>query len=161
VPIKDGLSGKKKKNKFIQMSPVLREQLHPHAKTLLDRLIKEMVNYGVTATPDRLLAMACNPLVTTLGMEELDLLLTCFILCNEPCKDILSSVKIEHHQKTCMETLEHQVKQDCALIIPNDDDNAGEQSSDVRNDDDGGIERKRVKENTAATTDEAGWGPVH
>jgi hypothetical protein len=130
-----------------------------------------MVNYGVTATKDRLLAMACNPLMATLGMEEL-YLLNCFILCNEPYKAIVSSVKIEH-QKTCMETLEHQIKQDCALIIPNDDDNTGERSSDVRNDDDGDEEeeeevdemeelrRKCAKENTATTTDEAGWGPVY
>jgi hypothetical protein len=83
VPIKDGSSSKKKKNNFIQMNPVMREKLHPHAKILLDRLIKEMVNYGVTPTTDRLLAMACNPLMATLGMEEMDLL-SCFILNNEP-----------------------------------------------------------------------------
>jgi hypothetical protein len=41
VCIKDGPSGKKKKNKFIQMNPVLREQLHPHTKILLDRLNKQ------------------------------------------------------------------------------------------------------------------------
>jgi hypothetical protein len=57
--------------------------------------------------------------MATLGMEELDLL-TCFILDNEPYRDVVGTVKIEH-QKTCMETLEHQIKQDCELIIPNID----------------------------------------
>jgi hypothetical protein len=76
------------------------------------------------------------------------------------------------HHKTAMDMLEHQIKQDCALIIPNDDDNTGERSSDVRNDDDGDEEeeevhemeelrRKCAKESTATTTDEASWGPVY
>jgi hypothetical protein len=121
VPIKDGASGKKKKNKFIQMNPVLREQLHPQAKKLLDRLINEMTNYGVMPTKDRLLAMSCNPLMATLGMEELDLL-SYYIQDNESYKALIASVKMDHH-KTCMEVLEHQIKSDCAHIIPNNDDN--------------------------------------
>jgi hypothetical protein len=79
--------------------------------------------YGVTPTKDRLLAMACNPLMVTLGMEELDLLI-CYIQDNEPYKELIASVLIDHH-KMAMVTLEHAIKSDCALIIPNDDDNTG------------------------------------
>jgi hypothetical protein len=143
------------------LNPVVRDSVNPHARSLLNRLIKEMVNYGVTPTNDRLLAMACNPLMATLGMEELDFL-HCFILKNQPYKELIATVLLDHH-KTAMEVLVQQIESDCALIIPNNNDNRGELNSEVRNDDDAEEEevdemeelrRNRAKENTVVTTEE-------
>jgi hypothetical protein len=63
-------------------------------------------------------------------------------------------VRIDH-QQTAMEVLEHQIKADFTLIIPNNDNNEGEHSGEVGNDDDAEEEevdemeelrRKRAKE---------------
>jgi hypothetical protein len=169
VPIKDIASdGKKKKKKFIPLNPVARGKLNPHAKRLLDRLCKEMINYGVTPTNDRMLAMACNPLTATLGMEELDFLHS-FILQNQPYKELIATVLLDH-QKTAMDVLVQQIELDCDLIIPNNDDNRGEQNSEVRNDDDAEEEeidemeelrRNRAKEKSVITTEENDWSPAY
>ena len=138
VPIADSSSGtssgkNRKRKKYIPMSPVWRDTLHPTAKKLIDRLIKEMMQYGVKPTNDRLLAMACNPLMATHGMEELDLLFA-YINDHETAKEPAASVQIDH-KKSAMDLLAMEIKSVCSLIIPDDDNNGGEDRRVIGDDD--------------------------
>ena len=156
TPTTDGATGKKKNkpNKYIPMTHIMRENLHPTAKKLLERLASEMTAYGAKPTKDRLLAMACNPFTATHGMEELDLWFA-YLENNDTYTDLVGLVKLTDYQKTCMDTLEHQIKLDCELIIPNDNDRNRERSTAVTDNDDTDTEemdemeelrRKRAKE---------------
>ena len=113
------------------MKCLMRNNLHSTAKKLLHRLVREMTNYGVKPINDRMLAMACNPLMATLGMEELDLWFA-FLDENEEYRDSINSVKLTDYQKSAMEILENHIKLSCSLIIPNGNDKDGEQSTVVR-----------------------------
>ena len=115
------------------MKSVLRTNLHPTAKKLIERLIQEMVNYGVKPTNDRLLAMACNPFTAKYGMEELDLFFS-VVQPNDTYRQLISTVIIDH-QKTAMEILVNEIKSTCSLIIPNGDNNEVEGSEVVGDDD--------------------------
>jgi hAT family C-terminal dimerisation region len=117
IPIENITEQKKlKKKKYIQLVPVARDKLLPIAQTLLERLIKEMTNYGVKPTDDRLLAIACNPLMATLGMEEFDLLNT-FINTNEEFKELVVEMRVDYRQKS-MNLLAEEIKSVCSEIIP-------------------------------------------
>jgi hAT family C-terminal dimerisation region len=117
IPIENITERKKlQKKKYIQMVPVLRDDLLPIAQKLLDRLIREMTNYGVKPTDDRLLAIACNPLMATLGMEEFDLLNT-FINTNEEYKELIVQMRVDYRQKS-MQLLAEEIRSACSDIIP-------------------------------------------
>jgi hAT family C-terminal dimerisation region len=145
VPITEQTSGKSKarKKKYIPLTTVKKEHLHPIAKKLIDRLITEMTKYGVKATDDRLLAMACNPLMATLGMAELDLMFAFMIKNASGYEGLITEMKIEHKEKA-MEFLVNEIKSICSLIVPNDNNNGGEDG--VVPADGGGAEDEEVDE---------------
>ena len=148
------------------MNSVMRESLHPTAQKLIDRLVRELTNYGVEQTNDRLLAMACNPFMATHGMEELDLLMA-FISDNEKYRDHIYSVILTDYRQSCMETLEQHIKSDCSLIIPNNDE---QQKGNVQNNEDEEAEevdemeelrrKRRARESEKVNSNEDTLDPV-
>jgi hAT family C-terminal dimerisation region len=167
VPILDVSSAKNRKKKYLPMTQVPTVNLDPIAKKLLDRLIKEMTNYGVKATHDRLLAMACNPFTATHGMEELDLLFACLSRL-ETYKELIQSVTVDH-KNLAMSILVNEIKQTCALIIPSGGNNKCDDTGVARDDDDSEEEevdmveemrRERARESEMVETNNNALDPV-
>jgi hypothetical protein len=71
--------------------------------------------------------------MATHGMEELDLLFA-FINNCEAYKELIGTVQIDH-KKVAMEILVDEIKSVCSLIVPNNDDNGGEDSGVIGSDD--------------------------
>jgi hAT family C-terminal dimerisation region len=55
----------------VWMVPKRRDQLHELTQKLIVRIEKEFRNYTAKPTKNQLMAMACNPLTATIGMQEL------------------------------------------------------------------------------------------
>jgi hypothetical protein len=133
---------KKKKKMNIPMNAVKTENLHPTARKLIQRFITEMTNYGVKPTRDRLLAMACNPLMATHGMDEVDLMFA-FINDHPLYKELVATVGLDH-RKSAMEMLVQDIKSVCSNIIPSNDNSVNDGSGVVGNED--GEEAEEVDE---------------
>jgi len=108
------------KGTMINVVPISRNKLDERAKTLIDRLCKEFLNYGAKPTKNRLLACACHPFMATHGMMELEIMST--ILeettdLSDEMNDLIRSFDFNFKEQAIQALIE-EIKDVCSEIIP-------------------------------------------
>jgi hAT family C-terminal dimerisation region len=114
-------------DQYISMVKHTRAQLTNDSRMLISRLISELSKYGANPTKDRLLALACNPFTATIGM-----------LLIHASKSVLKNKGDEaakrlalDHKRLAMDALEAQIRSICSELIANNQDNRGDASEAV------------------------------
>ena len=91
-------------------------------KTLIERLVGELLFYGAIPTDDMMLAMGCNPFMVTVGMKELmDVLNPCLVTYGayQPLLD-KTPYNSDFRQQSMDRLMIEEIREVCSEILPTD-----------------------------------------
>jgi hypothetical protein len=122
VPIGNAKTGSKKVN-YLPLMKMKTADLDDVAQELIKRLVLELAGYG-KPTSDRLLAMACNPFMANVLVDELDTFAS-YILeesdnQNSPHKKAIDMMGNRERIEQAQDILATEIKRVCGKIIPDE-----------------------------------------